>query len=736
MFQRLRKQRQDGSISGTCGGHPRVAPKVGQGAQTASPPPANGLGSEPAWRGWKVAGICALLVVLVFVVFGQTIRFEFVDYDDNWYVYQNPDVIRGLTPGGVARAFTRKEIGLWNPLVTISHMCDCQLYGLWAGGHHLTNVLLHLASVILLFLILRQMTGALWRSAFVAAVFAIHPLNVESVAWVAERKDMLSGLFFMLTLGAWLHYVRRTGSSGRYLWVVLLYAMGLMCKLMLVTLPFVLLMLDYWPLNRLFQSSPGGGDPAKRLSLNLSAIVEKIPLVALGLGFCVTAMQGPKRIGYIDIEQVSLLTRICEAPVSFVVYLGQMIRPTRLAVIYTRPEVSMPWCLAALGLVGLLSAGCYLLRRKHPWLWTGWLWNLGMLIPVSGIVQISRHTRADHYNYLPQIGLYVGLTWLMLDRVGQKKNHRMVAGGLGAMILFALVVVACRQTRYWRDSITLWTHTLECNGDNAVSHNQLGYALFQEGRTEEAIAHYHEALRINPAYVPARSNLGIALFQQGQISEAIAQFHEALRIEPAYAEAHYNLGNVLLREKQIPEAIVQYREAVRFDPINADAHNNLGNALLQQGQTQEAIAQYREGLQINPGKAEARYNLSNALFQEGRTEEAIVHAQKALELQPANPSIQIYLAWMLAAAPQTSLRNGPLALELAMKASQAAGGGNPLFLRTLAAAYAEAGDFQDAVQTAQKALQLTGAQPNSAIAGALHREIKLYESGRRFEAVH
>jgi len=611
----------------------------------------------------EVFGICVLLGILVFLVFGQTLRQEFINYDDGLYVCQNRVVVQGLTAEGVFGAFIHKDLGLWNPLTMISHMLDCQLFGLWAGGHHLTNVLLHLASTLLLFLILRQMTGALWRSAFVAAMFAIHPLRVESVAWIAERKDVLSGFFFMLTLGAYLRYVRRSNSLGRYLGVIIFFALGLMCKPMLVTLPFVLLLLDYWPLNRLFQSAPGNS--VRGISINWRAVFEKIPLLALSLGLCAVILLGPKVV-VPSSNPIPFWTRISEAPVWTVIYLGQMVWPTRLAVIYTHHESSLPWCPAAVVLLGILTAGIFLLRGKYPYLWMGWLWNLGMLVPVSGIVQISHHARADHYSYLPQIGLYIELTWLAAEWAGELRYRRRALGGLALAILCILTAMAFHQTAYWRNSETLWRRTLELTRDNFFAYNNLGNSLIDRGQTEKAIAQYREALRINPAYAGAhnnlgvalirvgraeegieqyyealqidptsanaRTNLGAALIQQGKIKEAIAQYHEALRINPAYSDAHFNLGVALIRAGRTKEGIEHYYEALQFNPGSSEAHNNLGAALLDQGNPKEAIAHYHEALRINPTYAEAHYNLGAALFDQGQVEEAVIQYCEALRI--------------------------------------------------------------------------------------------------------
>jgi hypothetical protein len=405
---------------------------------------------------WTVPVVGLVLAAMTWLVFGQTLGHEFVSYDDEIYVADNPAALGGLSLKGIVWAFTHNVNDNWTPLTVISHMLDCQLYGTQAGWHHLTSILLHMASVIVLFLVLKEMTSALWRSAFVAAVFAVHPLHVESVAWIAERRDVLSGLFFMLTLGAYAGYVRHPWSLGRYLMVVLMLALGLMSKPMVVTLPFVLLLLDYWPLKRFTQ-------PGDRL-VPWRLIAEKVPLLALSGAACVATLFAQKEA----IQSLPLSLRISNALVSYVAYLGQMIYPAGLAVYYPYPENGLPlWkIVAAFVLLLVISAGALAARRKQPWFLFGWLWYLGMLVPAIGLIQSGLRAQADRYTYLPQIGLYIVLAWAAKDLTVSWRYGRQVPGVAATIVLAALMVGASIQTSYWRNSESLWTHTLACTSGN------------------------------------------------------------------------------------------------------------------------------------------------------------------------------------------------------------------------------------------------------------------------------
>jgi tetratricopeptide (TPR) repeat protein len=655
-----------------------------------------------------------LLAALVWGLFGQTARFGFVNYDD-MAVYQTPAITGGLTWGGIRWAFTHPLVGEWIPLTTLTHMLDCQLFGLRAGGHHLSNVLFHCVTVILLFLALRRMTGSLWRSAFVAAFFAIHPLRVESVAWVTERKDVLSGIFFMLTL--------RAHARGRRGMALVWFALGLMCKPMLVTTPFVLLLLDYWPLGRI------------RTAAQFPALLkEKIPLFVISGVACVAEIFAAK--GAIQpIENFSFPLRACNGVVAYVIYLRMLLHPGSLAVFYPLFDQGPPaWQVIGAGLLLVgLTAGAWYLRRSQPYLLVGWLWYLGMLLPVIGLLQTGEQAYADRFTYLPQIGLCLAGTWSAANWAGGRLERRRLLAGAAAASLLLLYVAASRQASYWRDSVTLWTHSLSCTPDNAIARFTLGDALGQQGRPEEAMAQYREALRLNPGYVNAHNNLGLTLVQLGQTDDAIAEYREALRLDPNRSNAHINLGDALAQEGRLQEAIDEFREAIRVDPASAEAHYDLGKALAPQGRIDDAIAEYREAVRIDPDYADAQNNLGIALAGKGQVGEAISHLEYALALDPSSLSHLNNLAWVLATAQDPALRNGPRAVELALKANAETGGGNLNILHTLAAAYAEAGDSADAVKTAQQALQIAEAQSNPALSGELRRELALYQAGRRFE---
>ena len=701
----------------------------------------------------QALGACVFLVAITWVVFGQTVRYDFVNYDDSEYVYANPNITHGLTIHGVLHAFSGKQVGNWHPLTTLSHMLDCQLWGLHAGYHHLTNIVLHTIAVVLLFLVLQQMTAAIWQSAFVAAVFAIHPLHVESVAWISERKDVLSAVFFMLTLGAYVRYAK-SPSLGRYLATSILFALGLMSKPMLVTVPFILLSLDYWPLKRFAEPSS-----AKRV------ILEKIPLFALSAGVGVATLWTQEPVHG---EQLPLISRISNGVVSYVIYVKQMIWPAQLAVFYPHPQVFYPhlksklpgWEIAlAIVLLFLASTGAIALRRKRPCLVTGWSWYLIMLLPVIGLIQVGSQAHADRYTYLPQIGLYLLLAWAIPDALASRVERRILVA-TGGVAIIALAWAAHVQASHWRNGESLWRQALAVTSRNFAAHDGLGHFLLNHGRLDEAIDQFQIALSIAPDFSRAETNLMIALTKKGRMDELIAHLETHLNEHPNDAQAHYNLGNALLKkgdaqsaiaayEKalsiqvrypaahynlgialdqngRIDEAIAHYQEAVRQEPQYAEAYYLLGNGLLRKARIDDAIAAYQRALKSRPAYPEVENNIGLALLQKGRPSEAIAHWQNALAIRSDSVDLLNNLAWVLATFPDTWIRNGGQALALAERANRLSGNKNPAVLRTLAAAYAENGRFTEARVIAERGLQLANAQDNVALANIFEGDIALY----------
>ncbi len=617
-------------------------------------------------RQWVTVCVCIVIAVLTWIVFGQTLRHDFVNYDDPRYVYQNTKITSGLNMAGVAWAFSHIHAENWHPLTTITHMLDCQLYGLKAGWHHFTNVLLHGGASILLFLALQHMTGALWRSAFVAAVFAIHPLHVESVAWVAERKDVLSGVFFMLTLLAYVHYARAP-STWRYLIVAVAFALGLMSKPMLVTVPFVLLLLDYWPLRRITDQRT---HPGHQL---LSLLVEKIPLIALSaVSSTVTFLAQRGALGWT--EQLPMLSRFNNAIVAYIIYVRQMFWPAGLAVFYPHPENRLPpWeiSLALSVLIGITVAAV-ILRKKAPYLITGWFWYLGMLVPVIGLVQVGWQGHADRYTYLPQIGLYIAGTWAFADLTASWRRRRVLLGAAALLVIGALSCSASIQTSYWRNSETLFTHALAVTKHNDVAENNLGIIFLQNGQLDDAISRLQAAIDLRPENGPAHNNLAKALLQKGRVAEAMVHYRKFLEIEPENVEARNNLGTALIQQGRIREAIEQWQDALAIEPENGNAASNLAwvfstcpDDSIRDGRRAVELAE--KALRLSGGKIPMIFRvLAAAYAEDGRFSQAIETAQHGADLanSQGNPGLaaelQSNIALYQAGTPlrDPSLANG------------------------------------------------------------------------------
>jgi tetratricopeptide (TPR) repeat protein len=490
-----------------------------------------------------VAGICAGLAALIWFVFGQTIKFPFINFDDPEYVYEVPEINSGLTLHNVTWAFTHWPSTNWFPLKNISHMVEFQFFGSNPGAFHFTNVILHAAGAVLLFLVLRQMTGSIWRSAFVAAIFAIHPLRAESVAWIEERKDVLSGVFFMLILTAYLHYARRP-SIGRYVRMSILFAAGLLSKPMLVTTPFILLLLDYWPMNRGQRSEIRGQRFKAEIWSKL--VLEKLPLFVLSSADAILTSRGIAP-AHSAADQLPFLARIANAFVSYLVYIWQMIWPANLGVFYPYSQDGLPiWqSIIAAAVLVMITIAIFVVRKSRPYLFVGWLWYLSMLLPVIGIIQVNLQTHADRYAYLPQIGLYLMIAWGVADLLSSWRYRTQVASAAAVVVILAFAFAARAQASYWRDSETLWSHTIAVTKDNYFAHASLADLLMRRGRVNEAIEHSEEALRIRPGDADAQNNLGLALLQTGDVKRSVAHLQEALEIDSGHMNAEVNLAWVL-----------------------------------------------------------------------------------------------------------------------------------------------------------------------------------------------
>ena len=725
------------------------------------------------------------LVLLTLALFAPAARHAFLNYDDPEYVVENRHVSEGVTRDGIAWAFTHAHSANWHPVTWLSHMLDCELFGLRPAGHHLTSVVLHAVAAGAAFAVFRVMTGALWPSAFLAALFALHPLRVESVAWVAERKDVLSGLCWMLALGAYVAWVRRP-TPRRYAVLLLAFACGLLAKPMVVTLPFVLLLLDWWPLRRA-PTMPRG-----RL------LVEKIPLFVLAAAASVVTFVVQQQAGAVaPLAHVGFGARLANAVVSYALYVWKTVWPTRLAVFYPYVDPLPGWQVAVAGAL-LVAVSVLTIReaRRWPYLVVGWLWFVGTLVPVIQLVRAGDQAMADRFTYLPSLGLFVIAAFGAADVVRALRVPAPLATAAAVGVLVACAAATTVQLRHWRNDFTLFEHALAVTTDNYVAHTNLGEALLGAGRDAEAATHFAEALRLRPGWAKAHVNYGKMLAERGEHDAAAAEYAAALEVDPRLAMAHYNWGVLLAETGHVDEAIGHYREALARDPEYAKAYTNLGWALARQGRLEEAVSAYREALRLRPGLATAHNNLAVALEDLGRTDDAIAHYREAVRLtgdprsrfnlaavlrragrlddaieeyrailrtdpslpeprralasalvdrgqaraavveyrdalrrRPSWPAVERELAWLLATHPDAAIRDGRAAVELAEHAA-AENGTDPAVLDTLAAAYAEAGRFAEAVEAARRA----GARAREAGDAALARDIedreRLYRAGR------
>jgi len=882
-----------------------------------------------------------ILATATAAVYWPVIHHDFINCDDQSYVYENPALQAGLSWQGVVWAFTTGYAGNWHPVTWLSHILDVQWFGLKAGWHHLTNLLLHVANTWLLFLVLKRMTGTLWRSAVVAALFGLHPLHVESVAWIAERKDVLSALFFFLTLYAYARYAEARGllfqvqglkSENRkpktegnpkteiriqrdgsritqqrslffYLLALVFFACGLMSKPMLVTLPFVLLLLDYWPLKRSAKcrvqsaelegrkgkeggrSAEGGGRRAElgtrkdgalgerrpttqdgalgerrptfdgeTLSIPwLRLVVEKLPFFALAAASSMVTFLVQQRAGAVAaVGTLPLEQRLENAVVAYLLYLIKTVWPSGLTIFYPyRFALAGESVIFAVLVLIIISALAWIFLRQRPYVAVGWFWFLGTLVPVIGIVQVGQQAMADRYTYIPLIGVFIGLTWGVAELLGAREarpgvgqegaEESMPSDGRAAQIesdiqhptsniqhpkagiqdlesnnqqpqtkvraaigIAAVVIVGCAvltraQVGHWQDSETLFRHTLAVTSVNALAEDSLGDALAALGRVEEAEPHFAEAVRIQPKYPEALCNLGLtrvmhgkldegialyrasiavkpsdwkthnnlaralslqgkfeeavreyqialelnpgatdtrgflaaSLVELGKNNEAMAVFEEALKLKPNDAAVHFKYASLLLVLGQTDAAALHFRAALQYGPGNAETHRRYGLLLSGSGNPREAVEQFREAIRLQPG-AEVHYNLAAALLQQGEPEQAAEAYRESLKLKPDSPAVLNDLAWLLAASANDRVRNGTEAVTLAERACELTQSRESLLVGTLAAAYAEAGRFADAVKAAEKAIDLATAAGQQAVADRNRQLLEFYRSGKPF----
>ena len=639
--------------------------------------------------------MAVFLALVTVAIYWPAMSHDFVNYDDNIYVTANLHVQGGLRWENVKWALFNPVSSNWHPLTVWSHMADCQFYGLKPWGHHLTSVLLHALNTALLFLLLRGLTGALWRSVFVAALFGLHPLHVESVAWVAERKDVLSACFGFLSLIFYARYAQGAVISNQwsvisqqsagppaphdrlrstdhrllitdhrllfYLLSLSFFALGLMSKPMLVTWPFVMLLLDYWPLRRMQNAEcrmkneeATDTQHATRLTPHAPALAaqspianrqsqiffpllfEKLPFFALAAAASIATYVVQKQEHAVKtVEEFPFGARCANALISYCRYLGKLFWPSDLAVFYPHPgHLPAGKILLAAGVMVGVSVLLFVLRRRYPFSLMGWLWYCGTLVPVIGLVQVGGQAMADRYTYIPSVGVLVLTAWgtCELTRAWRYRVIALsVAGGAAAVLCLGLTR---QQLGHWQNSETLFRHAVRVTENNYVAYDNLGTVLGEKGQLDEAICQFQEAVRLKPDHANARCNLAIALDKKGETDEAIRQFQQALRLQPDHANAHCNLGSALEKKGEMDEAMRQFQETIRLQPDHADAYNNLGVNLGKRGQLDAAIGQLREAIRLKPDHAEARNNLGTAFLQKGRTDEAIAQYREALRLKP------------------------------------------------------------------------------------------------------
>jgi tetratricopeptide (TPR) repeat protein len=731
--------------------------------------------------------VSLVLVLVTVAVFGWTCRNEFVNYDDGPYVVDNPHVQTGLTAENARWAF--QSVGYaatYQPLTWLSFQLDAQIYGMAAWGFHLTNGLLHAANVVLLFWALRTLTGNVWRSGVVASLFAVHPLHVESVAWVAERKDVLSSLFWMMALWAYAWYAHRPHWT-RYLVVVGALVMGLLAKPMLVTLPFVFLLLDYWPLGR-FTANQQTHSRVRRWGFLLA---EKAPLLVVAFGFSIVTYVAQSSEAVRSLEEYPLAVRLTNGLLAYCLYLGQTVWPVNLGNYYPHPageihtlaDIAIPlWQpIAALAFLVAVSVITVAKVRSLPYLFVGWFWYVGTLIPVSGLVQFGSQARADRFTYIPLIGIFLAVVWGMSD-VAVRWRCQKVAAGITAIVLVLLMMYSFNQVSYWHDSITLWEHALDACGESTLAHtnaatalrekaealrqqgavqaaaplvreavrhnraalridpenfaakNQLAIDLFMLGDEQEAFTLWRETIRKWPKFDQPRYNMALALSRQGKTADAIKEYEGLLEVRPDFNAGHYNLALLLLERGRIEEALAHFREALALSFTSPLVYYGLGSALAAAGHPSEALEPLRRAAEGVPDFWPARALFGYVLHETGQTEAARREYERASRLEPRWMEIQNQDAWLKATSSDEAKRNGAVALVLAHEVCQASDAGDARYLDTLAAALAETANFKEAATTARRAAAVADHNQKRDLADAIRKRVILYEHSQPYRS--
>ncbi len=685
-----------------------------------------------------------LLALATLLVYLPVVGHGFSLFDDDDYVTQNSVVQKGLTAAGVKWAFTTQHSSNWHPLTWLSHMLDCELFGLNPGAHHLVNVLFHALNTALLFALLFRLTNALWPAAFVAALFAWHPLHVESVAWISERKDVLSTCFALLALLAYTRYAQKRSSvEGReskavlaldsrlwtldYVLALVCFALGLMAKPMLVTLPFVMLLLDYWPLQRLSTLNP---QPSTLRYLTL----EKWPFFLLTAAACVVTFLAQHRGGMVvSLEEMPPLYRLGNVPLAYLRYLSKIVWPVHLAIFYPLPKTISPAAFfAAAAVLTAITAAVWLGRHRSPYVWVGWLWVLGTLVPVIGLVQVGQAAMADRYSYFPSIGLFIAATFSVRDEARRFQFPSEILTATAVLILTGCILLTENQLCYWRDDESLFSHAINVTRDNEPAHVSLGQVYALQGRKGEAVVEYRIGLKLNPGRVKTYNSLAMLLASTGHTNEALAEVRKASQLFPNDAATHDSFANLLADSGHTNEALAEFQVAVRLDPAQAVYQNNLGALLAGLGRFAEAREHYAEAARLNPADWRAPYLTGKALLKEGRDGEAVAYFQQALQTDTNNLQVLTFLAQVLASDENLEVRDGHKAFELASKANDLAGGAQPAMLDVLAMACAELGRFDDAQKVAQEAFRLTQANGLTNEAAIVQQRLQLYQNHQPF----